>query len=196
MPGLTMDTKEQNASILCVKASAFLYVMRGGQSGRDNSVPVPRREGPDLQGPEVTKHKTAEIVDATIQLFAEPQRLKPFLGSPRVAFARPPMTGDGKITLRLERGLSQVQAQIPDTWLMMHQSELTAAVREIYWGEQEHRTRDELIRLGKMIAEHNREAQCHRRKASKARQEYDRLAARIRKSAARNSRTAKADSVG
>ncbi|MEU3049068.1 hypothetical protein ABZ705_21605 [Streptomyces sp. NPDC006984] len=162
------------------------------------------------------KHKTTEGVDATIQLYADlqevaglisrvlakfpaetvPQMLRPFLGSPRVAFARPPMTGDGKITLRLERGLSQVQAQIPDTWLMMHQSELTAAVREIYWGEQEHRARNELIRLGKVIAEHSREAQCHRRKASKARQEYDRLAARIRKRAARNSRTAKADSVG
>jgi hypothetical protein len=143
-----------------------------------------------------------EIVGLTSRVLAKfpyetvPQQLKAFLGEPRVAFARPPMAGDSKITLRLERGLSQVQAQIPDTWLMMHQSELTAAVREIYWGEQEHRARDELIRLMKVIEEHYREAERHRRKASKAREEYNRLAARIRKRAARNGRTAKADSDG
>ncbi|MFF8902573.1 hypothetical protein ACF082_34465 [Streptomyces lydicus] len=162
------------------------------------------------------KHKTTEIVDATTQLYADlqevaglisrvlakfptetvPQILRPFLGSPRVAFARPSMTGDREITLRLERGLHQVQAQIPDTWLMMHQSELTAAVREIYWGEQEHRARHELIRLGKVIEEHNREAQRHRRKASEARQEYDRLAASIRRRSARKSRAAEGDSDG
>ncbi|MDL5199615.1 hypothetical protein [Streptomyces sp. ALI-76-A] len=162
------------------------------------------------------KHKIAEIVDATIQMYADlqeiagltsrvlakfphetvPQQLRAFLGSPRVAFARPSMTGDGKITLRLERGLSQMQAQIPDTWLMMHQSELTAAVREIYWGEQEHRARHELIRLGKVIEEHNREAQRHRRKASEARREYDRLAAGIRRRSARKRSAVERDSDG
>ncbi|MEU0942454.1 hypothetical protein ABZ379_06600 [Streptomyces canus] len=162
------------------------------------------------------KHKTTEIVDAAIQMYADlqemagvisrvlakfpaetvPQILRPFLGSPSVAFARPSMTGDGKITLRLERGLSQVQAQIPDTWLMMHQSELTAAVREIYWGEQEHRARHELIRLGKSIGDHNRQAEYHRVRACEARREYERLAASIRRRSARKNRAAEGDSDG
>ncbi|MFJ9900546.1 hypothetical protein ACIQPR_45185 [Streptomyces sp. NPDC091280] len=159
------------------------------------------------------KHKTTEIVDAAIQMYADlqeiaglisrvlakfpaetvPQILRPFLGSPSVAFARPSMTGDGKITLRLERGLSQVQAQIPDTWLMMHQSELTAAVREIYWGDKEHRLRRELTRLEKSIGDHNRQAEHHRVRASEALQEYNRLATRIRRRSARKSRAAGGD---
>ncbi|MEV8601036.1 hypothetical protein AB0465_14280 [Streptomyces griseoviridis] len=162
------------------------------------------------------KYKTTEIVDATIQLFAKldemvglisrvlakfpaetvSQQLRPFLGSPSVAFARPSMTGDGKITLRLERGLSQVQVQIPDTWLMMHQSELTAAVREIYWGDREHTLRRELTRLEKSIGDHNRQAEHHRVRASEAHQEHDRLTVGIRRRSARKNRAAKGDSDG
>lgn len=162
------------------------------------------------------KHnKTTEIVDATIQLFAEldemvglisrvlakfpaetvPQRLKPFLGTPRVAFARPSTKGDGEILLQLQRGmLSHVQAQVPGAWLMMHQSELTAAVRKIYWGDREHSLRRELTRLEKSIGDHNRQAEYHRVRASEARREYDRLAASIRRRSARTSRAAAEDS--
>ncbi|MEU0030695.1 hypothetical protein AB0D34_08545 [Streptomyces sp. NPDC048420] len=162
------------------------------------------------------KHKTTETVDAAIQMYADlqeiaglisrvlakfpaetvPQILRPFLGSPSVAFARPSMTGDGKITLRLERGLSQAQAQIPTTWLMMHQSELTAAVREIYWGDKEHSLRRELSRLEKSIGDHNRQAEYHRVRASDARREYDRLAASIRRRSARKRSAIEGDSDG
>ncbi|MGW1786330.1 hypothetical protein ACWCQQ_45775 [Streptomyces sp. NPDC002143] len=158
------------------------------------------------------KHKTTEIVDATIQLFAEldemvglisrvlakfpaktvPQRLKPFLGSPSVAFARPSMKGDGEIVLQLEKHnmMPKIQARIPGDWLMMHQSELTAAVREIYWGDREQNLRRELTRLEKSIGDHNRQAEYHRVRASEARREYDRLAASIRRRSARKSRAA------
>ncbi|MFJ8018654.1 hypothetical protein [Streptomyces sp. NPDC096311] len=158
------------------------------------------------------KYKTTEIVDATIQLFAEldemvglisrvlakfpaetvPQRLKPFLGSPRVAFARPSMKGDGEIAFQLEKHsmMPKVQARIPGEWLMMHQSELTAAVREIYWGDREQNLRRELTRLEKSIGDHNRQAEYHRVRASEARREYDRLAASIRRRSARKSRAA------
>ncbi|MFD8609449.1 hypothetical protein [Streptomyces sp. NPDC059631] len=153
------------------------------------------------------KRKTTEIVDSTIQLYAEldemvglisrvlaklpartvPQRLRPFLGSPRLAFVRPPMRGDGEIVLELERHgtTPTIQARIPGEWLMMHQSELTVAVRGIYWGDREHSLRRELIRLEKSIADHNRQAVHHRRKASEARQEYDRLSRDIRRCSAR-----------
>ncbi|UQA91260.1 hypothetical protein [Streptomyces halobius] len=106
------------------------------------------------------KHKTTEIVDATIQMYADlqeiaglisrvlakfpaetvPQVLRPFLGSPRVAFARPSMTGDGKIMLQLDRRTQPyVMAWIPGEWLRMQESQLTAAVREMYWSEKAHR---------------------------------------------------------
>ncbi|WP_338675913.1 hypothetical protein V1460_25315 [Streptomyces sp. SCSIO 30461] len=162
------------------------------------------------------KHnKTTEIVDATIQLFAElddmvglisrvlakfpaetvPQRLKPFLGTPRVAFARPSTKGDGGILLQLQRGmLSHVQAQVPGAWLMMHQSELTAALREIYWGDREHSLRCELTRLEKSIGDHNRQAEYHRAKASDSLREHNRIAASIRRLSARKSRVAEGDS--
>ncbi|MFI1408789.1 hypothetical protein ACH4Y0_02445 [Streptomyces sp. NPDC020707] len=162
------------------------------------------------------KHKTTEIVDATIQLFAEldemvglisrvlakfpaetvPQRLKPFLGSPSVVFARPPMNGDSEIVLQLEQHsmMPKIQARIPGEWLMMRQSELTAAVREIYWDNKEHSLRRELTRLGKSIGDHNRQAEHHRVRASEARREYDRLAAGIRRRSARKNRAAEEDS--
>ncbi|MBL1115409.1 hypothetical protein JK364_23855 [Streptomyces sp. 110] len=163
------------------------------------------------------KHKTTEIVDATIQLFAEldemvglisrvlakfpaetaPQRLKPFLGSPRVVFARPPMKGDGEVVLQLDRRTQPyVMVRIPGEWLMMHQSELTAAVREIYWDDREHSLRRELTRLEKSIGDHNRQAEYHRVRASEARREYDRLAAGIRRRSARKSRAAGGESDG
>lgn len=158
------------------------------------------------------KPKKTEIVDATIQLYTDlqemtglisrviakfpaetvPQRLKPFLGTPRVAFARPSMKGNGEILLQFERGgmLSHVQAQIPGEWLMMHQSELGAVVRRIYWGEKEERARRELARLEKSIGDHNRQAELHRVKAIHERQEYNRLAASIRKRVDRKNRAA------
>ncbi|MEV0443558.1 hypothetical protein AB0I84_31690 [Streptomyces spectabilis] len=164
----------------------------------------------------MTKHKSTEIVGATIQLFAEldemvglisrvlakfpaktvPERLKPFLGSPSVAFARPPMNGDGEIVLQLDRHsmMPKIQARIPGEWLMMHQSELTAAVREIYWGDKEHGLRRELTRLWKSIGDHNRQAEYHRREASEARREYDRLAASIRQCSARKRSAVERDS--
>ncbi|MFK0154172.1 hypothetical protein ACIQVK_19125 [Streptomyces sp. NPDC090493] len=164
------------------------------------------------------KHKTTEIIDATIQLFIElnemvglisrvlakfpaetvSQRLKPFLGSPSVAFARPSMTGDGEIVLQLEKHsmMPKVQARIPGTWLMMHQSELTAAVREIYWADKEHSLRRELTRLEKSIGDHNRQAEYHRVRASDARREYERLTASLRRRSTRKSRAAEGDSDG
>ncbi|WP_340375825.1 hypothetical protein U5640_12150 [Streptomyces sp. SS7] len=163
----------------------------------------------------MTKHKTTEIVDATIQMYADlqeiaglisrvlakfpaetvPQILRPFLGSPSVAFARPPMTGDGKIMLQLDRRTQPyVMAWIPGEWLMMQESQLTAAVREMYWSEKAHLAHRELIRLGKMIGEHNRQAEHHRVRASEARREYDRLAASIRRRSARKSRAAEENS--
>ncbi|MGW0881329.1 hypothetical protein [Streptomyces sp. NPDC002671] len=159
--------------------------------------------------------KKTETLDATIQLYADlqeiaglvsrvlakfpaetvPERLKPFLGAPRVAFARPSMRGDGEVVLQFKRGmLSHVQARIPGEWLMMHQSQLTAAVREIYWGDREHSLRRELTRLEKSIGDHNRQAEYHRVRASEARREYDRLAASIRRRSARKSRAAEGDS--
>ncbi|WP_053811052.1 MULTISPECIES: hypothetical protein [Streptomyces] len=164
------------------------------------------------------KHKTTEIVDATIQLFAEldemvglisrvlakfpaetvPQRLKPFLGSPSVGFARPSMKGDDQIVLQLEKHgmMPKIQARIPGAWLMMHQSELAAAVRAIYWDEREHTLRHELTRLEKSIGDHNRQAEYHRVRANKARREYDRLAASLRRCSARKSRAAEGNPDG
>ncbi|MFJ4622212.1 hypothetical protein [Streptomyces sp. NPDC088812] len=164
------------------------------------------------------KHKTTEIlVDATVQLYADlqevaglisrvlakfpaetvPQILRPFLGAPRVAFARPSMTGDGKIMLQMDRRTQPyVMAWIPGEWLMMQESQLASAVREMYWSEKAHSAHRELIRLGKMIGEHNRQAEHHRARASEARREYDRLAASIRRSSARKSRSAEDASDG
>ncbi|MYR55050.1 hypothetical protein GTY54_01905 [Streptomyces sp. SID625] len=162
------------------------------------------------------KRKTTDIVDSTIRLYAEldemvglisrvlakfpagtvPQRLKPFLGSPRLAFVRPPMRGDDEAVLELEKygTTPKIQVRIPGAWLMMHQSELTAAVREIYWGDREHTLRRELTRLEKSIGDHNRQAEHHRVRASEARQEHDRLTAGIRRRSARKNRAAKGDS--
>ncbi|WP_433855150.1 hypothetical protein [Streptomyces kronopolitis] len=159
------------------------------------------------------KRKTAEIVDATIELFAEldkmvglisrvlakfpartvPQRLKPFLGSPSVAFARPPMNGESEILLELGM-MRKIQTRIPVEWLMMHQSELTSAVREIYWGDREHSLRHELTRLEKAIADHNRQGAHHRDKASQARREHGLITAGIRRRSARKSRAAEGSS--
>ncbi|WP_030568483.1 hypothetical protein [Streptomyces aureocirculatus] len=164
------------------------------------------------------KNKTTEIVGAMNQLFTEldemvglisrvlakfpaetmPPRLKPFLGSPSVEFARSSMKGDGQIVLQLEKHsmMPKIQARIPGEWLMMHQSELAAAVREIYWDEREHTLRRELTRLGKSIGDHNRQAEYHRVRANEARQEYDRLAASIRRRSVRKSRAVEEDSDG
>ncbi|MFD7537419.1 hypothetical protein [Streptomyces sp. NPDC059819] len=161
------------------------------------------------------KRKTTEIVDATIELFAEldrmvglisrvlakfpartvPQRLRPFLGSPTVVFARPPMNGESEIVLEL--GMTRkTQARIPVEWLMMHQSELTSAVRKIYWGGREHSLRHELTRLEKAIADHNRQGAYHRDKASEARREHGRIAAGIRRCSASKGSAARGDSGG
>ncbi|MFF4409458.1 hypothetical protein [Streptomyces sp. NPDC001404] len=162
------------------------------------------------------KNKATEIVDATIQLYAEldemvglisrvlakfpaetvPQRLKPFLGSPSVEFVRPFMKGDGQIVLQLEKHsmMPKIQARIPGEWLVMHQSELTTAVREIYWDEREHSLRRELTRLEKSIGDHNRQAEYHRVRANEARREYDRFAASIRRRLVRKSRAVEGDS--
>ncbi|MFD9871722.1 hypothetical protein ACFXI8_26940 [Streptomyces niveus] len=152
----------------------------------------------------MTKHKTTEIIDATIQLFAEldemvgliarvlakvpaetvPQRLKPFLGSPGVVLARPPVNGDGEIVLELGR-LRKTQVRIPGEWLMMHQSELTSAVRKMYWHDRENSLRGELIRLERSIADHNKQVAHHRAKASEDLREHGRIAASIRRLSAR-----------
>ncbi|KAB7839469.1 hypothetical protein [Streptomyces mobaraensis] len=164
------------------------------------------------------KQQTTEIIDATIQLIAEldgrvalisrvlakfpaetvPERLKPFLGSPSVEFARPSMKGDGPIVLQLEKRspTPKVQARIPGEWLTMHQSELAAAVREIYWNERDHTLRRELSRLEKSIGDHNRQAEYHRVRANEARREYDRLVVGIRRRSARKNRSAGGDSGG
>ncbi|MFK0179654.1 hypothetical protein ACIQVR_27210 [Streptomyces xanthochromogenes] len=150
------------------------------------------------------KHRTTENIEATIQLFAEldekvslisrvlakfpaktvPQCLRPFLGSPSVTFARPSVKGDSEIMLQLG-WVRTMQVTIPVEWLMMHQSELTSAVRKIYWGEKEHSLRHELTRLEKVIADHNRQAAHHRNKASEACREHDRIAAGIHRRSAR-----------
>ncbi|WP_405824292.1 hypothetical protein OG705_29340 [Streptomyces sp. NBC_00838] len=161
----------------------------------------------------MTKHKTTEMVDATIQLFAElnemvglisrvlakfpaktvPQRLKPFLGSPSVAFARPSVNGDGEILLEL--GMSRkTQVRIPGEWLTMHQSELTSAVRKVYWHDREHSLRRELIGLQRSIADHNQQVAHHRAKASESLREHERIAASIRRLSARKRSPAGGDS--
>ncbi|MDW6058036.1 hypothetical protein SAZ11_08030 [Streptomyces sp. FXJ1.4098] len=98
--------------------------------------------------------------------------------------------------LQLEKHsmMPKIQARIPGEWLMMHQSELTAAVRAIYWGDRENGLRRELTRLEKSIGDHNRQAEYHRARSSEARREYDRLAASIRRRSARKSRAAGEDS--
>lgn len=110
-----------------------------------------------------------------------PTELQPFLGAPTICAARPSSRDDSHLVLAVSRGLlgTRWQIRIPIEWLNMHQSQITAAVRDVYWGQRDYRARKELARLGDSVEHRKQVIALQTRKLENERRAYTELAARI-----------------
>ena len=110
-----------------------------------------------------------------------PQSLKPFAGNRphTVLAARPSSYHADELVLELHRGLLKDTTRIPGEWLNLHQSQVTVAVRKVYWADHEYQMIRQLTQLGKSIEEHEKKVKHHSELIEKARAEYKILAARI-----------------
>lgn len=127
-----------------------------------------------------------EIVDLVARVLAKfpsdtlPEQLKPFRGAPKVAMVRPFVKNDGEIVVTTSNTwYTRQQLRIPGEWLQMHQSQITSAVREIYWADKNYRDMYELHRLGRSIKAHDAAVHKHTKAAERERDAYRQLAARI-----------------
>lgn len=110
-----------------------------------------------------------------------PIELQPFLGAPMICAARPSSRDDNHLVLAVARGMlgTRWQIRIPIEWLNMHQSQITSAVREMYWGQRDYRARKELARLGDAVEHRKKVIALESRKLENERRAYTELAARI-----------------
>ena len=126
-----------------------------------------------------------EVVDLVARVIAKypyetlPPRLQQFRGGPPVSFVRPSTRDDSELVLQVSNGFPRDRTlRIPTQWLSLQQSQITAAVRKIYWADSQHRRTRGLQRLLESAQAHEKRAADYTRKAIADRQAYDALSQR------------------
>lgn len=127
-----------------------------------------------------------EVVDLVARVIAKypyetlPPKLKQFHRAPTITLVRPSACTESELVLRASQGFLQDRTlRIPTQWLSLQQSQITAAVREIYWSEADYRLARQCQRLLESAQMHEKHAAERTRKAIADRQAYAALTQRI-----------------
>lgn len=131
-----------------------------------------------------------EVVDLVARVIAKypyetlPPRLQQFRGGSPVSFVRPSTRDDSELVLQVSNGFPRDRTlRIPTQWLSLQQSQITAAVREVYWSEADYRLARQLERLRVAAEESEKQAAEFARKAIDAQKAHEAFALHLNKRA-------------
>lgn len=129
-----------------------------------------------------------EVVDLVARVIAKypyetlPPKLKQFHRAPTITLVRPSACTESELVLRASQGFLQDRTlRIPTQWLSLQQSQITAAVREIYWSEADYRLARQLERLRVAAEESEKQAAEFARKAIDAQKAHEVFALHLSK---------------
>ncbi|WP_394941163.1 hypothetical protein [Psychromicrobium sp. YIM B11713] len=110
-----------------------------------------------------------------------PERLKPFVGFRQISVVRPSSDPrSNELVIRAAAPFSDKQLRIPGDWLTMHQSQIIATVRKIYWDSKEETLRRKSDSLTRSIRSRNEQIERLQRALTKDRVERDRINRAVR----------------